>query len=110
MAALRAASVQDRTPRKLDRPVAGAVETGRQCERFEVSLPPAFVLERDRPEFWSMAAMEHVALRRLVAGQRPSSLNASGLIGDGRSSTLLGHCAIHEPDIQVRLTRNGSAT
>jgi hypothetical protein len=67
VATVRATLVQDQTLRKLDRPVAKVVETGRQCERFEVSLPPAFVLERDRPEFWSMAAMEHVALRRLAA-------------------------------------------
>ena len=94
MATVRATLVQDQTLRKLDRPVAKAVETGRQCERFEVSLPPAFVLERDRPEFWSMAAIEHVALRRLVADLRPSRLNARGLIGDGRSPSILRRAAV----------------
>jgi len=76
VATVRATLVQDQTLRKLDRPVAKVVETGRQCERFEVSLPPAFVLECDRPEFWSMAAMEHVALRRLVAGSSQSALTS----------------------------------
>ena len=38
-----------------------------------------------------MTAIERDALRPQLAGQRPSSLNATGLIVDGRSSTLSCH-------------------
>jgi hypothetical protein len=42
--------------------------------------------------------------RPQLAGLRPSSLNASGLIVDGRSSTC--RCAVHESAIHSRSTRS----
>ena len=38
--------------------------------------------------------------RLVVAGQRPSSLNASGLIGDGRISTRSGHLVCAKADTE----------
>ena len=47
-----------------------------------------------------MTAMEHDALRPLLAVQRWSSLNASGLIVEGRSTTLSGQPVSGKPDMQ----------
>ena len=41
-----------------------------------------------------MAAFRNSPILPLLAVQRPSSLNLSGLIIDGRSSTLIGHSGI----------------
>jgi hypothetical protein len=51
-----------------------------------------------------MFAMERIALRAQVAGQRPSSLNVGGLIVVGRSSTRTGHTGSPEAAVRVAPT------
>ncbi len=49
-------------------------------------------------EHQPMSAMESNALWTALAGQRPSSLNASGLIVDGRRTTQCGRSRLSEAD------------
>jgi len=48
--------------------------------------------------------MEELPELPLLAGQRPSSLNASGLIADGRRTTLSRHTHRVEAAIQIDLS------
>ena len=49
-----------------------------------------------------MAAIGDYSVRPQLAGQRPSSLNASGLIGDGRSTTLSSPSTFVKADARRR--------
>ena len=47
-----------------------------------------------------MRALRIMRKRPLLAGLRPSSLNASGLIVEGRSTTLTGRSPIYKADAE----------